>query len=132
MMHVASVFTPEELLRIYAHELYLGKVDGRAVLGADAASRVYFGKETRNLTIAEAAMLAAMIRSPHTFSPVRSPARAMERRNWVLERMLRLDLIEDREFRAAVAEPLRTTGMRPATAPEGSNDLLGAVHRPFQ
>ena len=110
---VASVFTPEELLRIYAHELYMGNVDGRAVIGADAASQVYFGKETRHLTIAEAAMLGAMIRSPNVFSPIRFPARAMERRNRLLERMLRLRLIDEHEFRAAVAEPLRTSRNAP-------------------
>lgn len=109
---VASVFDPDELLRIYAHELYLGTVNGHEIRGLEAASTVYFGKDSRDLTVAEAAMLGAMIRSPNVFSPVRHPARAMQRRNAVLERMLRLGLIDQGQFKAAVLEPLTTPDRR--------------------
>ena len=64
--------------------------------------------ELHLLTIAEAAMIGGMIRSPNVYSPLKFPARAMERRNRILERMLRLRLINEHEFRATVAEPLRT------------------------
>jgi membrane peptidoglycan carboxypeptidase len=53
-------------------------------------------------------MIGAMIPSPNVFSPVKHPARAMQRRNTLLERMLRLSLIEQREFQAAAAEPFIT------------------------
>lgn len=103
---VAYAFTSDELLRIYAHELYLGTVDGRDILGVEAASRFYFVKDARELTIAEAAMIAAMVRSPNVFSPVRHPARALERRNRVLARMADQRLIDDRQYRTALVEPL--------------------------
>ena len=96
---VASVFTPDELFRMYAHEVYLGTIEGHHILGVEAASRFYFSKDTHNLTTAEAAMLAAMIRSPNVFSPLRHPQRAMERRNKVLERMFRLHFIGEGELK---------------------------------
>ena len=105
---VAYLFTPEELLRIYAHELYLGTVQGRQIRGVEEASRIYFGKDARELTLAEAATLAAMIRSPNFLSPVKHPERAVERRNRLLERMVRLRFIDEQQARSAVAEPLRT------------------------
>ena len=52
---VVSVFTPDELLRIYSHQLYLGTVNGHQIRGVDAASAIYFGKDTRDLSVAEAA-----------------------------------------------------------------------------
>lgn len=105
---VVSVFTPEELLRIYSQQLYLGTVNGHQIHGVDAASAIYFGKDTRDLSVAEAAMIGAMIRSPNVFSPLKYPVRAVQRRNMVLERMLRLGFVELRAFQAATAEPLIT------------------------
>lgn len=117
---VASVFTPDELFRMYAHEVYLGTVQGHHILGVEPASRFYFSKDTQNLTTAEAAMLAAMIRSPNAFSPVRYPQRAMERRNQILERMFQLRFIGEQELKAAVAEPL-PSGRRTMTLPRGGS-----------
>lgn len=84
---VSRLFAPEELLRIYAHELYLGTVDGHDVRGVEAGSRVYFGKPSRDLTVGEAATLAGMIHSPNFYSPIRYPERAQRRRDRVLERV---------------------------------------------
>lgn len=111
---VAYLFTPDELLRIYAHEIYLGTVQGRQIIGTEPASRIYFGKETRDLTPAEAATIAAMIRSPNVFSPIKYPARVLPRRNRVLERMERLGVIDPVQARRAMAEPIRTVPRRSA------------------
>ena len=99
---VSRAFTPEELLRIYGHTIYLGTIDKRPVLGVTAASDVYFAKAPHELTAAEAATLAAMIRSPNVFSPVRFPERNRERRDRVLERMLRFGYIGREEYERAV------------------------------
>ena len=98
---VSRTFTPDELLRIYAHEVYLGRDGSRAIHGVEAASRFYFGKDAHALTAAEAATIAAMIRSPHAFSPVAFPERAAARRNRVLERMHSLGFLSEDELRAA-------------------------------
>lgn len=104
---VARLFSPEDLLRIYAHEIYLGKVSGRSIYGVEPASRVYFGKDSRDLTPAEAATIAAMIRSPNVFSPVKYPERSRERRDQVLALMLHYGFIDKSEFRRSVAEQIQ-------------------------
>ena len=107
---VGRVVGSETLLRVYAHELYLGRIGGRDILGIEAASDVYFGKNAAQLTPAEAATLASMIPSPNVVSPVRYPERALSRRNRLLERMRQLRYLSDAEYERAVAEPLLTRG----------------------
>lgn len=94
---VSCAFTPDELLRIYANEVYLGRVDGRMIIGIDAASDAYFGKPSRDLTLTEAATIVAMI---HTRKD------AHRRRNFVLESMRRRGYIDARQYTEAIAEPV--------------------------
>lgn len=107
---VAHVFTPEDLLQIYAHEAYFGKVNGVQVYGVEGASAAYFRKTSRDLTPAEAALLIALLPSPNAFSPFSHAARAIERRNRLLTQMLRRGYINVRQFRAGIAEPLPVPG----------------------
>ena len=106
MFVVTQAFSSEELLRVYAHEIYLGTVDGRQILGVDAASDAYFDKTTQELSTAEAATLAAMIRAPNYYSPVRFPDRALVKRNGVLELMHRFGFIDRAQYDDAIREPL--------------------------
>lgn len=87
---VASMFTPEELLRIYAHEVYLGNIEGVEIYGIEAASAAYLHKPAHDLTAADAALLAGIVASPNALSPIRHPARAAARRERVLAQMRRL------------------------------------------
>lgn len=103
---VTYAFTPDQLLRIYAHDAYFGKVGGVQVYGVEPASAAYFRKHSRDLTPAEAAMLVGILPSPNRLSPFQHPARAMERRDRVLTQMFRRGNISEREFRSAIAEPL--------------------------
>lgn len=103
---VTYAFTPDQLLRIYAHDAYFGKVGGVQVYGVEPASAAYFRKRSGDLTPAEAAMLVGILPSPNRLSPFQHPARAMERRDRVLTQMLRRGHINEREFRIAIAEPL--------------------------
>lgn len=107
---VTYLFTPEELLRIYAHEAYFGKVNGMQVYSVDAASAAYFSKPARDLAPAEAAMLIAMLPSPNMLSPFDHAARAIERRNRLLTQMLRRGYIDEDQFRAGIAESLPVPG----------------------
>lgn len=107
---VAHLFTPDDLLRIYAQEAYFGKVNGMQVYGVEAASAAYFRKTSRDLTPAEAALLIALLPSPNAFSPFSHAARATERRNRVLTRMLGRGYINEGQFRAGIAEPLPVPG----------------------
>src|ERR1051325_9497171 len=76
-----------DIFALYCNEIYLGQRGAVAVRGVKEAARVYFGKELKDLTLAEAATLAGMIQSPAHYSPVQHPDAARARRNLVLGAM---------------------------------------------
>lgn len=100
-------YPKERILEAYLNEVYLGQRGTLAVRGVGAAARSYFRKEVHQLTLAEAALLAGMVRGPNTYSPTANPARARERRDTVLARMQELGLVSAAEADAARREPLR-------------------------
>jgi penicillin-binding protein 1B len=104
-------YTKEQILESYVNEIYLGQRGGLAVRGVGAAARAYFGKEVHQLTLAEAALLAGMVRAPNSYSPVLNPQRARQRRDTVLGQLRELGQISVADYEAARREPLRT---RPA------------------
>jgi len=77
-------FTKEQIFTLYANQIYLGQ----GVYGFEAGSEYYFSKHAKDLTLPEAALLAALPRGPSYYSPVTHPERALERRNLVLNSML--------------------------------------------
>jgi len=85
--------------------LYLNKIFlGYRAYGVGAAAEVYYGKSTNQLSLAQCAMIAALPKAPSRINPITSPERALERRNYVLNRMLELDYIDQGEHDAAVNE----------------------------
>jgi len=96
----------DEILEAYLNEIYLGGSGGVSLMGMGAASRAYFGKDTNQLDLAEAATLAGAIRAPASYSPLAHPEKAKERRDWVLQRMLKLRLAEPERVEHALASPL--------------------------
>lgn len=107
---VTYIFTPGEMLRIYANEVYFGEANGVHLYGFEAAAGAYFRKTPRDLTAAEGALLVAMLPHPNAFSPFRHPARAAERRNRVLGEMRRRGYLNESQVRAAIAEALPLPG----------------------
>ncbi|MEY4092846.1 MAG: Penicillin-binding protein, partial [Acidobacteriota bacterium] len=73
--------TKEEILELYLNDVYLGHRGSFALHGVAEASKIYFAKDVRNLTLSEAALLAGVIQSPQVHSPFNNPERAKERRN---------------------------------------------------
>ena len=100
-------YSKEQILEAYLNEIYLGQRGGLAVRGVGAAARVYFRKEIHQLTPAEAALLAGMVRAPNSYSPVVDPERARTRRDVVLGRMRELGMLSETDWKAARAEPVR-------------------------
>lgn len=90
----------EEILELYLNKIYLGE----RAYGVGAAAKVYFNKDVKDLTLSEVAVLASLPKAPSANNPVKNPARAAERRNYVLRRMLELRHISKQEYAAAVAE----------------------------
>ncbi|HWM91041.1 MAG TPA: PBP1A family penicillin-binding protein [Thermoanaerobaculia bacterium] len=99
-------YDKDEILEAYLNEIYLGGSGGVSLMGMGAASRAYFGKDTNQLDLAEAATLAGAIRAPASYSPLAHPEKARERRDWVLQRMLKLRLAEPERVERALASPL--------------------------
>lgn len=104
---IETRFEKSEILEAYVNEIYLGTRGPVNLIGMGAASRAYFGKEVRELTLDEAAVLAGMIRSPGRYSPVTNAAAALERRNHVLDRMREAGAITEVEHRLASEAPIR-------------------------
>ncbi|MBI5200191.1 MAG: transglycosylase domain-containing protein [Elusimicrobia bacterium] len=103
-------FSKEEILQLYLNQIYFG----HGAYGVQAAARVYFGKEINDLTLAECAMLAGLIKYPGGYSPFTHAQAAMNRRKLVLNRMLDENFIKAEEAKKAAAEPLPT--IRPLQA----------------
>jgi penicillin-binding protein 1B len=100
-------FSKQEILENYVNEIYLGQRGAQGIYGVWEAARFYFAKEPRELSVAEMAMLAGMIKAPNRYSPFRDSERARRRRDYALGLMLREGDVTAAEHAAAVAEPLR-------------------------
>jgi penicillin-binding protein 1B len=104
----------EDIFALYCNEIYLGQRGVVAVRGVEQASRAYFGKVPKDLTLAEAATIAGMIQGPTRYSPVRQNDAARTRRNIVLGTMVRDGFITLDEAAAATKEPLVVAQFDPA------------------
>jgi penicillin-binding protein 1B len=91
-------YSKREILEAYLNDIYLGRNRSISILGVGEASRFYFGKPVSELKIAEAAVLAGMIRSPNNNSPFNNPETSMKRRNTVLGLMLKQKKITQAQY----------------------------------
>jgi 1A family penicillin-binding protein len=108
--------TKQQILHLYFNVIYLGN----GVYGVDAASRDLFGRSVSQLTITQAAMLAALPKAPSTYTPRRHPDRALARRNLVLGLMVKEGYISANRLSGLQAEPLRIA--RDEWRPSDPND----------
>ncbi|MFO1405997.1 MAG: PBP1A family penicillin-binding protein [Steroidobacteraceae bacterium] len=103
-MRIEHEFTKDEILAQYLNRIFLGQ----RAYGVGAAAEVYFNKRVDQLTLAEAALIAGLPRSPSRDNPVTSPERARERRAYVLRRLVETGKIDEAQRAAAEAEPVPT------------------------
>ncbi len=101
-LQLEAKYTKEEILGFYCNTIYFG----HQRYGLEAATRYYFGHDATELTLAESALLAAIIRGPEIYTPYRHPERALARRDALLERMAEQGYISEAEARAAASVPL--------------------------
>jgi penicillin-binding protein 1A len=97
---IESSLTKEQILDLYLNKIYLGS----SAYGVEAAARVYFDKDVKDLTVAECAMLAGLPKAPSTFSPKKNLKRSLERRGYVLKRMLEDGYITEAQYEEANQE----------------------------
>jgi len=101
-------YSKDEILELYLNDIYLGQRGQEGIYGVWEASQFYFSREPRDLTIAQMATIAGLIRSPNRFSPFRHVDAARTRRNQVLAAMLQDGYISKASYDEAVTETLRT------------------------
>ena len=101
-VQIERVFTKDQIFQLYANQIYLG----HGTYGFEAASLFYFSKHARDLTLPEAALLAALPKGAEAYSPLNHPDRALKRRNLVLSEMLQDGKITRAQEEAAQAMPL--------------------------
>ncbi|HEY6403196.1 MAG TPA: PBP1A family penicillin-binding protein [Blastocatellia bacterium] len=96
----------EEIFTVYANHVYLGQSGITAIYGFKEAARVYFGKELKDLSLAESALIAGLTQAPNRYSPYQRPVAAVTRRNTVLDAMANTGSISPEEAEAAKSERL--------------------------
>jgi penicillin-binding protein 1A len=106
-------YPKDRILELYLNQIYLGN----GAYGVEAAAQRYFGKRAVDLTAAEAATLAALPKAPGRYDPRRAPARALQRRNTILDLMQREGALSEEEASLARAYPMRLA------RPEESGDV---------
>ena len=100
---IEKSFTKREILKMYLNQTYMGA----GLYGVEEASRSYFGKPVREVTVAEAATLVGLVKNPEGYNPRKNPARTVKRRNVVLDVMAREGVITAEQAQQAKAQPLK-------------------------
>lgn len=101
-LQIERSLTKDEILELYVNKIYLGN----RAYGVEAAAQVYYGKSIKDLSLAQMAMIAGLPKAPSRYNPLANAARSLERRNWILERMLKLGFIDQQRYQAAIQEPV--------------------------
>jgi penicillin-binding protein 1A len=99
---IEGSLSKDEILELYVNQIYLGQ----RAYGFAAAAQIYFGKPLKDVTVAEAAMLAGLPKAPSAFNPITNPKRAKTRQQYVLRRMHELRYIADAAYGEAQNAPL--------------------------
>ncbi len=131
-LKIERTYTKDKILELYLNEIYLGF----GAYGVAAASLVYFDKPVNELTLAEAAYLAALPKAPTTLNPFRARERATERRNYVIDRMVENGYASAQAGEKARKEPLtiaqrRATGSRIIAADFFAEDVRREIMEKF-
>ena len=122
---IERAYTKDQILELYLNEIYLG----RGAYGIAAAAINYFGRSLDELTVAEVAFLAALPKAPNNYDPVRRPAAARARRNYVLGRMVEDGFIQESDAQTARNTEIQVSRRDPAEWVDGGDYFAEAVRR---
>ncbi len=100
-------YRKQDILESYLNEIYLGQAGFVSIYGISEAAHRYFGKSLSQLSVAETALIAGLIKGPNTYAPAKHPEAAVERRDVVLRLLRELGRLTEEDWKAAVNEPLR-------------------------
>ncbi|KEC55111.1 1A family penicillin-binding protein [Bartonella koehlerae C-29] len=107
-MRIEKTYSKDHILELYLNEIYLG----RSTYGIAAASLTYFNKSVNDLTLEQCAYLAALPKGPANYDPFKNTQRAINRRNWVIDRMVANGYVTREQGEEAKAKPLGVTVRR--------------------
>jgi penicillin-binding protein 1B len=124
----------EQIFEYYVNQIPLGRHGSFNIHGFGEAAQAYLGKDVRELTLPEAALLAGMVRGPSLYNPYRNPERARQRRNVVLGLMRENGFITEEQYREAIQAPLTLAppGMESTDAPYFVDLVNEELNRQFQ
>lgn len=101
-LQIEQELSKKEIMELYVNKIYLGN----RAYGIQAAARVYYGKDIDQLSLEQLAMIAGLPKAPSSYNPLANPERALTRRNWILQRMLKLNYIDQSSYEAASNQPV--------------------------
>lgn len=99
-IQLERTLSKEQIFELYANKIFLG----HRAYGVESAAFVYYGKGLKELSLAQWAMLAGLPKAPSKYNPIVNPTRALIRRNWILDRMLKLGFIDQNAHATAISE----------------------------
>jgi len=122
-LKIEHEYPKNKILELYLNQIFMG----HRAYGIAAAAQVYYGKSLTELSLAEHAMIAGLPKAPSIYNPITNPARAIERRNYVLHRMLELNQITGQDYENASRQP--STARLQSVTPEISALYLAEIVR---
>ena len=102
-LRIESLLSKDQILELYMNQIFLGQ----RASGFAAAAEIYFGKPLKDVTVAEAAMLAGLPKAPSAYNPVANPKRARARQRYIIDRMFENGFITEQEHESALEQVLR-------------------------
>jgi penicillin-binding protein 1A len=102
-LKIESLLSKDQILELYMNQIFLGQ----RANGFASAAEIYFGKKLKDVTVAEAAMLAGLPKAPSAYNPVSNPKRATVRQRYIINRMFETGFITEAQHEAALVEVLR-------------------------
>jgi penicillin-binding protein 1A len=124
---IEAELSKDRILEVYINQIFLGQ----RAYGFGAAAQTYFGKQLKDLSVGEMAVLAGLPVAPSAYNPRVNPKRAKSRQQYVLGRMLQLGFIDRSTHDAAIAGPIETRGAALASTAAGANTARTRVHAEF-
>ena len=131
-MKVERKYTKDDILEAYLNEVYFSYADGYQMYGIEAASVGFFGKSASELSIAEAAVLAAMLKSPNDYNPIEDFEANRERKEICLSLMFELGVISADQYEEAMHEEILLTSMPEFRAKNANYKKLSECEDDFE
>jgi penicillin-binding protein 1A len=128
-LKIEGALSKDQILEVYMNQIFLGQRSN----GFASAAEVYFGKALRDVTVAEAAMLAGLPKAPSAYNPIANPKRATLRQRYIIERMFETGFITERQHDEALAQVLKyrtpsAVALHAEYVAEGARQLLFAQY----